>query len=81
MVKMLTVLVSTISNLQVLLLKKNVNATHIFSSKNICIYAIFHDQSFNDMLSNVMVSFKQLGPDWLLSNVSAENNASDAQGL
>ena len=45
MVKMLTVLVSTISNSQVFLLKKS----HFFS-KNISIYAIFNDQSFNDTL-------------------------------
>ena len=33
-----------------------------FFSKNICIYAIFNDQSFNDILINDMVSFEQLGP-------------------
>ena len=27
------------------------------------IYAIFDDQRFNDMLSNDIVSFEQLGPD------------------
>ena len=50
-------------------------ATHIFSakiclcksyshvfSKNIYIYAIFNDQSFNDTLTNNIVSFEQLGP-------------------
>ena len=68
-IKMLTVLVSTISNLQVFLLKKmwvafaNAKATHIFFSKNISIYAIFNDQSFNNMLTNDIVSFEQLGPD------------------
>ena len=51
---MLTVLVSTISNSQVLLLK------HFFS-KNISIYAIFDDQNFNDLLTNDIVSFEQLG--------------------
>ena len=66
-VKMLTVLVSTISNLQVFLLK-NVSSfckcksySHFFS-KNISIYAIFNDQSFNNTLTNYMVSFEQLGP-------------------
>ena len=38
-------------------------ATHIFFSKNINIYAIFNDQSFNDTLTNVIVGFEQLGPD------------------
>ena len=40
----------------------NAKATHIFFSKNISLYAIFHDQSFNDMLTNNIVSFEQLGP-------------------
>ena len=35
-----------------------------FFSKNICIYAIFNDQSFNDMLTNNIVSFEHLGPGW-----------------
>ena len=30
--------------------------------KNISIYAIFSDQSFNDTLTNSSVSFEQLGP-------------------
>ena len=34
-----------------------------FFSKNIRIYAIFNDQSFNDTLINVVISFEQLGPD------------------
>ena len=33
-----------------------------FFSKNISIYGIFNDQSFNDMLTNDIVSFEQLGP-------------------
>ena len=67
MVKILTVLVSTISNSQVFLLKKckwllqNAEATHIFFSKSISIYAIFNDQSFNDTLTNDIVSFEQMG--------------------
>ena len=36
---------------------------HIFFSKNNSVYAVFNDQSFNDMLTNDMVSFEQLGPD------------------
>ena len=68
MVKMLTVLVSTISNSQVFLLK-NVSSickcksySHFFS-KNISICSIFNDQSFNDTLANDIVSFEQLGPE------------------
>ena len=33
-----------------------------FFSKNISVYAIINDQSFNDTLTNVIVSFEQLGP-------------------
>ena len=32
-----------------------------FFNKNISVYAIFNDQSFNDMLTNI-ISFEQLGP-------------------
>ena len=39
--------------------------TFIFS-KNISVYSIFNDQSFNDMLTNDIVSFEQLGPVFLL---------------
>ena len=39
----------------------NVKATHIFSAKNISVYAIFNDQSFNNTLNN-NTSFEQLGP-------------------
>ena len=68
MVKMLTVLVSTISNSQVFLLKKcdsfcKCKSYSHFFSKNIIIYAVFNDQSFNDTLTNNIVSFEQLGPD------------------
>ena len=38
----------------------------IFFSKNIKVYAIFNDQSFNHMLSNDIISFEQLGPDIFL---------------
>ena len=63
---MLTVLVSKISHSHIFLLK-NVNSfcksyCHFFS-KNFKAYAIFHDQSFNDTLTNDVVSFEQLGPD------------------
>ena len=43
----------------------NAKATHIFSAKIISIYAIFNDQSFNDTLTNDIVSFEQLGPEKL----------------
>ena len=34
-----------------------------FFSKNNSIYAIFNDQSFNDMITNDIISFEQLGPE------------------
>ena len=40
----------------------NAKSTHIFFSKNISLYALFNNQSFNDMLSNDIVSFELLGP-------------------
>ena len=62
-VKMLTVLVSTISNSQVFLLKKcekllQMQKLLTFFSKNISVFAIFNDQSFNDMLPNNISSFE-----------------------
>ena len=42
---------------------KIAKTTHIFFSKNISIYAVFNDRSFNDTLTNDIVSFEQLGPD------------------
>ena len=36
-----------------------------FFSKNISVYAIFNDQSFNDTFTNDIVSFEQLGPDFI----------------
>ena len=42
----------------------NAKATHIFFfSKNISLYVLFNDQSFNDTLTNDIVSFEQLGPE------------------
>ena len=32
-----------------------------FFQQNITVYALFNDQSFNDMLTNDVVSFEQLG--------------------
>ena len=65
-VKMLAVLVSTIFNSRVFLLKKNISSyckscSHSFS-KSICVYAIFNDRSFNDTLTNDIICFEQLGP-------------------
>ena len=37
-----------------------------FFSKNISIYPILHDQSFNDMLTNKVSSLEQLDPERLL---------------
>ena len=71
MVKILIVLISAISNSQIFLLEKNVssfckckNYSHFFS-KNISIYAIFIEQSFNGTLTNDVVSFEQVGPGHL----------------
>ena len=36
-------------------------ASYFFFSTNITLYAIFNDQSFNDTLTNDIVSFEQLG--------------------
>ena len=79
-VKMLTVLVSTISNSQVFLLKKcewlvQMQKLLTFCQQNISVYAIFNDQSFNDMLTNDIVSFEQLGPVLyhILFNKSGQN--------
>ena len=33
-----------------------------FFSKNVSIYAVFNDQSFNDTLTTDIVSFEQVGP-------------------
>ena len=40
----------------------NAKATHIFSAKLLVYMPYFNDQSFNDTLTNDIVSFKQLGP-------------------
>ena len=56
---MFTVLVSKISNEQVLMLQKLLT----FFSKNISVSAIFNDQSFNDTLTIDSVSLK----NWALT--------------
>ena len=61
-VKMLTVLVS--SNLQVRIFAEQMwvaFANAHFFSKYISVYAIFNGQTFNDTLTNNIVSFEQLG--------------------
>ena len=75
MVKMLTVLVSTVSNSQVFFIKKKLSSfcnsitnVHFLFSKNNSVYAIFNDQSFNDTLSNEIVSFEQLGPNVVITS-------------
>ena len=72
MIKMLIVLVSTISNSQVIFWK-NVSSfckcksySHFFS-KNISVYAIFKDQSLNNTLTDEIVRFEQLGSGLLWS--------------
>ena len=65
-VKMLTVLVSTISNSLVFLLKKYEELLHFFS-KNISLYVIFTDQIFNNMLTNDIISFD----NWALTSTFA----------
>ena len=62
-VKMLTVLVSTISNSHLFLLKNaNAKATHIFSAKILAYMPYLMIKSFNNTLTNDIISFEQLGP-------------------
>ena len=70
MVKMLTLLISTTSNSRVFLLKKCCKCKSYlhFFSKNISIYAIFNDQSFNETLTYDIISFEQLGPDFSVTH-------------
>ena len=37
--------------------KSNARATHIFSAKNINVFAVFQDGNFNIMLANNFVKF------------------------
>ena len=70
MVKMLIVPVSTISNSQVSCLK-NVSSfckMHFVFIINIRVYAVLNDQTFNDKLTDDIVSFEQLGPGVLVVN-------------
>ena len=40
-----------------------------FFQQNISLYAIFNNQSFNDTLTNGIISFEQLGPGYLTISV------------
>ena len=75
-VKMLTILVSTISNSQVFLLKnvKCKSYSHFFS-KNISIHPVFNDQRFNDTLTNDSISFEHLGPGWYFERAWDESKS------
>ena len=57
----------------------NAKATHISFSKNISIYAISNDQSFNDTLTNDIVSFEQLGPEHYLGHTKRKGVYEHAQ--
>ena len=75
MVKMLIVLVSTISVSMVFLVEKGewllqMQKLHTYFSKNISIFCIFNDQNFNDTLTNV--SLEQLGSDFFCKLIYLE---------
>ena len=82
-VKMLTVLVSTITNSQAFLLTnvssfcKCKNYSHFFS-KNISVYALFSDQNFNDTLTNDIVSFEQLDQEIKVNERTNDGNSLNA---
>ena len=53
-----------------------------FFSKNISLYAIFNDQSFNDMLTNNIISLEQLGSDKYSQHIfSLRNKEKNLLGL
>ena len=52
-----------------------------FFSKNISIYAIFNDQSFNGTLTNDIVSFEQLGPELQRNATLADSQYEKLGGL
>ena len=47
-----------------------------FFSKSISVYALLNDQSFNDTLTNDIVSFEQLGPGVQENTVSIDSLSS-----
>ena len=65
----LTVLVDAIHNILIYFAEKNVSsfctakATHIFFSKTFQHICVSLDVHFNELLTNDVVSFEQLGPD------------------
>ena len=52
-----------------------------FFSKNISVYSIFNDQSFNDTLTNDMVSFEQHSPDQHCCCISNNTTSNIQVGL
>ena len=79
---MLNVLVSTISNSQVLLLNKLICLNAKAFSKilaYISVYAIFNNQSFNDTFTNDIISFEQLGPDYFKIYMRVMDEASSSE--
>ena len=48
--------------------KYNTKFTAIFAEKKMCValYAVSNEQSFNNTLTNDIISFEQLGPDHLV---------------
>ena len=46
---------------------------HFFFSAKIIAYVVFNDQSFNDMLTNDIVSFEQLGMNKLSGEATPSN--------
>ena len=55
----------------------NAKAIHIFSSKNMRLYAIVNDQSFNDTLTNDIIIFEQLGPEDFAAIIQRETTFAD----
>ena len=46
-----------------------------FFGKSISVYAIFNNLSFNNMLTNNIVSFEQLGPEKYQYSLTEKQNA------
>ena len=70
---LLTVLADSIYNILIFFAeKKCAKATHIFFSKKFQHICVSLDVNFNKSLTNVVVSFEQLGPDQLSTNAPSE---------
>ena len=85
---MLTALVSTISNSQVFLLKKNVSSfckcksySHFFSANILAYTPYLMIKVFNDMLTNDIVSFEQLGPEIQLQYFALNFKEEPSEGM